>query len=153
MGGLLRQIIAEQRKKADADPAHAIWYNFWFIIRRIDRVVVGSADFKSPPDTAGEVEIGYGLGKAFEHNGYMTETVRAMCDWALQQTGVKHIIAETDLDGLASQRILQRCPVFAVPRKALRFYLCAQAHYVFSQQWPDAVMIGTMVQDKRPVPH
>lgn len=39
----------------------------------------------------------------------MTEAVRAMCDWALKQNGVKHIIAETELDGFASQRILKRC--------------------------------------------
>lgn len=39
----------------------------------------------------------------------MTEAVAAMCNWAMQQTGVQHVIAETDLDGLASQRILQRC--------------------------------------------
>ena len=56
-----------------------------------------------------EVEIGYGLGKEFEHNGYMTEAVQAMCKWALKQENVSHIIAETDIDGFASQRILQRC--------------------------------------------
>ena len=51
-------------------------------IRKSDNVVVGSADFKNVPDEKGQVEIGYGLGKAFEHEGYMTEAVRAMCSWA-----------------------------------------------------------------------
>lgn len=39
----------------------------------------------------------------------MTETVKAMCEWAFKQKGVKSIIAETNLDSLASQRILERC--------------------------------------------
>lgn len=32
----------------------------------------------------------------------MTEAVHAICDWAIKQKSVKHIIAETVLDGLAS---------------------------------------------------
>lgn len=86
-----------------------LWHSFWFLIRKIDRTVVGSADFKGIPNTMQEVEIGYGLGKGFEHNGYMTEAVRAMCKWALEQANVSHIIAETDIAGFASQHILQRC--------------------------------------------
>ena len=39
----------------------------------------------------------------------MTETVAAMCGWALGQEGVKHIIAETLPDNFPSQRILTRC--------------------------------------------
>lgn len=109
MTGIFREIAAGQLKAAQNDSNHYVWHSFWFIIREDDRTAVGSADFKGVPDDNGEVEIGYGLGKAFEHNGYMTEAVQAMCDWAAGQDGVKHIIAETDLDCLASQRILQRC--------------------------------------------
>ena len=39
----------------------------------------------------------------------MTETVQAFCNWALQQERVKHIIAETDIDDVSSQKILIRC--------------------------------------------
>ena len=45
----------------------------------------------------------------FEHKGYMTKAVKLLCDWAKKQSGVKRIIAETDIDGQASQRLLQRC--------------------------------------------
>lgn len=44
-----------------------------------------------------------------EHNGYMTEAVRAMCSWAKEQEGVSCITAETEADGFASQHILKRC--------------------------------------------
>lgn len=109
MKGVFKEIAAGQLELAKNAGENYIWYSFWFMIRKSDNVVVGSADFKNLPDKNGEVEIGYGLGKAFEHCGYMTETVQAMCDWARKQKGVRHIIAETDIDGYASQRILRRC--------------------------------------------
>jgi RimJ/RimL family protein N-acetyltransferase len=109
MEGLFLEIVQKQLQITQNDADHYIWHSFWFLIRKTDRVVVGSADFKDIPNGNKEVEIGYGLGKPFEHNGYMTEAVRAMCDWAMKQEIVSHIIAETDIDGFASQRILQRC--------------------------------------------
>lgn len=39
----------------------------------------------------------------------MTEAVKAMCEWALKQNGVTSVIAETELEVLASQKILERC--------------------------------------------
>ena len=71
--------------------------------------MVGSADFKDLPDSGGLVEIGYGLGREYEGRGYMTEAVCAMCRWAISQDNVRHVTAETDLDGLASQKLLLRC--------------------------------------------
>ncbi len=109
MQRLFLEIVKGQLDKMEKHPNDYLWHSFWFLIRKCDRVVVGSAGFKDIPNTDQEVEIGYGLGKDFEHNGYMTEAVQAMCKWALEQENVFHIIAETAIDGFASQRILQRC--------------------------------------------
>lgn len=109
MEGFFLEIVKGQLKITQEDAENYLWHSFWLIIRKEDNIVVGSADFKDTPDENGEVEIGYGLGKAFEHNGYMTESVNAMCNWAMRQEAVSHVTAQTDLDGFASQRILQRC--------------------------------------------
>ena len=109
MEGLFRQIVAGQLAAAQRDPGHYVWHSFWFLIRKSDRTVVGSADFKDLPDSGGLVEIGYGLGREYEGRGYMTEAVCAMCRWAISQDNVRHVTAETDLDGLASQKLLLRC--------------------------------------------
>ena len=106
------EIIKGQLEITENDPENYLWHSFWLLVRKCDRTVIGSADFKDVPDNTGEVEIGYGLGKEFEHNGFMTEAVKAMCKWALDQKNVTCIIAETGLDGYASQRILQRCGFF-----------------------------------------
>lgn len=109
MEGSFFNIVKGQLKITEMDPDNYLWHSFWLLIRRCDRVVVGSADFKDLPDEKGHTEIGYGLAAQFRHKGYMTEAVAAMCDWALKQDGVSHVIAETDQENLPSQRILKRC--------------------------------------------
>ncbi|EPY2304461.1 GNAT family N-acetyltransferase [Clostridium sporogenes] len=109
MEGFFLEVVKGQYEITQRDPNNYLWHSFFFLVRKEDRVVVGSADFKDIPNENGEVEIGYGLGKEFEHNGYMTEAVKSMCGWALKQNGVTSVIAETDLEGLASQKILKRC--------------------------------------------
>jgi len=91
MEGFFLEVVKGQYEITQKDPNNYLWHSFFFLVRN------------------GEVEIGYGLGKEFEHNGYMTEAVKAMCGWALKQNGVISVIAETDLEGLASQKILKRC--------------------------------------------
>jgi len=103
------EIVKGQLTITENDELNYLFHGFWLIIRKEDRVVVGSADFKALPDANGEVEIGYGLGKKHEHHGYMTEAVQAMCNWAMSQQAITHVIAETENDNIPSQNILTRC--------------------------------------------
>lgn len=109
MAGCFLEVVKGQLDITEKNPSDYLWHSFGFLIRQVDRVIVGSADFKNIPDDKQEVEIGYGLSKEFEKNGYMTEAVQAMCEWALKQEHVAHINAETDKAGFASQHILQHC--------------------------------------------
>jgi ribosomal-protein-alanine N-acetyltransferase len=109
MEGSFLGIVKKQLALIKDDEPNYLFYSFWFIIRREGRVVVGSADFKGRPNKDGELEIGYGLGKKYEHHGYMTETVRAMSQWALGQKTVTSVVAETEKDNIASQNVLMHC--------------------------------------------
>ncbi len=109
MEGIFLDIVKGQLVKTENDDANYLFHTFWFLIRKSDRIVVGAADFKDVPNENGEVEIGYGLGQRFERNGYMTETVKAMCHWAVAQDNISHVIAETYIDSPRSQSILKRC--------------------------------------------
>lgn len=86
-----------------------LWYTYWFIIRKSDRRVVGTLCFKGKPNFDGEVEVGYALGKEFEHKGYMTMALTALIKQVKSLPNVKHIIAETKKDNYASQNLLKRC--------------------------------------------
>lgn len=109
MEGEFLEIVKGQFEKTKKDAANYLYHTFWLLIRKSDRVVIGSANFKDVPNQDNEVEIGYGLGKYYEHNGYMTEAVQAMCNWAMAQNNISHIIAETEIDNLQSQNLLKRC--------------------------------------------
>jgi RimJ/RimL family protein N-acetyltransferase len=107
--GEFLNIINGQIKIIENDPLNYMYHSFWFIIRKNDGIVVGSMDFKNIPDKMKEIEIGYGLGKRYEHNGYMTEAVEKFCEWALMDEKIETIIAETEIDNMASKRVLERC--------------------------------------------
>jgi RimJ/RimL family protein N-acetyltransferase len=79
------------------------------MIRKTDRTVIGLLYFKDMPNELKEVELCYGLGKNYRHNGYMTEAVKAFCNWAILQEGISHIIAETKIENSPSQNILKNC--------------------------------------------
>lgn len=79
----------------------------WMLVHRQEGAIIGTAGFLGPPDQRGEMEIRYAMGRAHRGQGYMTEAVEAICRWALEQPGVRHITAETDLMGRASQRVLE----------------------------------------------
>ena len=120
--GDFRRIVEGQYALAAADPVNHLFHTFWFLILRDGGVVAGSACFKGAADADGRVEIGYGLEKAFEKQGYMTEAVRALCAWAKQQPGVRQLTAETDPDNRASQRVLQRAGFHPAEADATRWW-------------------------------
>lgn len=109
MEGFFLDIVKKQLKVTANDSKNYLWHSFCCLLRKSDNIVVGSAHVKNIPNDKGEVEIGYGLGKEFEHHGYLTEAVSGMCIWALEQDIVLSVIAEMEIDGYASQRILERC--------------------------------------------
>jgi [ribosomal protein S5]-alanine N-acetyltransferase len=55
-----------------------------------------------------KVEIGYVLARSRWGNGYMTEALRAVVDWALQQPGVHRIFATCGVENPASARVLEK---------------------------------------------
>jgi RimJ/RimL family protein N-acetyltransferase len=54
------------------------------------------------------VDIGYVLGRKHWGNGYMTEAVSWLAEWALQQPGVFRVWAVCDTENVASARVLEK---------------------------------------------
>ena len=87
------------------------WYAIWMIELK-DGTHIGELSFKGL-DSDGLAEIGYGISAEYENRGYATEAVSAIIHWAIQQPGVSRIEAETELENLASQRVLEKCGFIA----------------------------------------
>lgn len=86
-------------------PEQHLWFTNWQIVLSSANVSIGSSCFKGDPNDKGEVELGYGINSAYRNQGYMTEAAESLCHWAIKQPGVTSVIAETDKDNPASQRV------------------------------------------------
>ena len=88
------------------------------VVRREDRLAVGSMGFKSPPDATGTVEIGYAVNRSLWGRGYATETVEAIVAWALAQPDVRRVTAECLERNPASARVLEKSGFQGVGRRS-----------------------------------
>ena len=54
------------------------------------------------------VGFGYVIARSHQHKGYATEATLAMIHWAFQQPTIYRVNASTDVDNIASQRVLEK---------------------------------------------
>jgi ribosomal-protein-alanine N-acetyltransferase len=55
-----------------------------------------------------KVGIGYGAAPAYWGKGYVPEATRAIIDWAFQQPSIYRVYATTDVENIASRRVLEK---------------------------------------------
>lgn len=82
------------------------WYAIWMIELK-DGTHIGELCFKGLTEN-GIAEIGYGIAEDYEGCGYATEAVLALTDWALMQSCVMCVMAETEESNIASQKVLNK---------------------------------------------
>lgn len=87
------------------------WYAMWNI-ELMNGTRVGDLNFKGL-DENGVTEIGYVISKEYQGQGYATEAVKAVTEWALQKNNVTAIEAETDVNNIISQKVLAKCGFIA----------------------------------------
>ena len=105
----MQKAYGEMLQGAIEHPDIREFYAMWRIgLRANPEVFIGDVCFKGL-DAQGRVEIGYGVYPQYEKNGYATEAVKAMVNWAIKKPGVNCIEAEAEADNVASLRVLEKC--------------------------------------------
>jgi RimJ/RimL family protein N-acetyltransferase len=94
-----------QRRLFAAHPAEP-GYGGWYIVGAGE--LVGTCGFKGPPDTTGEVEIGYSVIEPRRRLGYASGAVHLLAHRAFADPRVQSVAAETGPAHLASQTVLTR---------------------------------------------
>ncbi len=84
------------------------WYTYWLIVLQAENLGLGVVGFKGAPNPSGDAELGYGISTQYRNQGYMTEAVKGLVDWAFQQTHCRGIVAETLRNNPASQKVLEK---------------------------------------------
>ncbi len=96
-------------------------FGYYRITRAADGPAVGGLGFKGQP-VDGQVEIGYGLAPSARGQGYAAEAVIALVALAWEN-GVSLVLADTDLENVASQKTLVHAGFRRVrTHEALHFY-------------------------------
>jgi RimJ/RimL family protein N-acetyltransferase len=94
--------------KAYEGGVHRPEFGVFVLVRTEDGQAVGGMGFHGVPDEEGRVEIGYDLVEGARGNGYATEALRALADWASAREDVTALFATIDRDNLPSQAVVTR---------------------------------------------
>ncbi|MGH6654931.1 MAG: GNAT family N-acetyltransferase [Actinocrinis sp.] len=91
--------------QAEHDPGP---FGVYRIVPLTHGLTIGTAGFYGPPDASGEVTIGYGMVDAEWGKGYGTEAVAGLIEVCRTHGGVTTVNADTELDNIGSQRVLEK---------------------------------------------
>ncbi len=77
----------------------------WVIERREDNQLMGMLIARVDAE---KWELGFVLARRYWNQGYMTEAVKAVLDWALRRGNIHRVWAVCDIDNLASARVMEK---------------------------------------------
>jgi ribosomal-protein-alanine N-acetyltransferase len=84
------------------------WYTNWEIVCKSINTAIGSVGFGGYPDDYGQTSVGYVIHEQHRNNGYVTEALVCLLQWGFSFSVLKNVIADTAIDNIASQKVLQR---------------------------------------------
>lgn len=87
------------------------WWVWYALLRRGSQQAgprIASGGFLGPPNTAGEVEIGYSVHPDWRSQGLATELVGELVKYAFEDVRVRRIIAHTTRQNPGSCKVLER---------------------------------------------
>ena len=103
----VKQAYSEKLEGVKADPEHAVWHTEWIICRKEDGAAVGGVGFSGVPQNK-TVEISFFIDAPYRGNGYASEALKAMCEWAFMQPDAYFIRAAAEEGNTAALRVLSK---------------------------------------------
>lgn len=79
----------------------------WAVLSKENQEIIGSCGFARPHGTK-EIELGYLFARKFWGRGFATEAAKACLRYGFEQLKFDEIIALTDLENAASQKVLEK---------------------------------------------
>jgi RimJ/RimL family protein N-acetyltransferase len=100
---VIQWVLKAQERLSSAEP-----WQLYYMVLRTSHTVVGTCGFKGPPDSSGNVEVGYSVVAEFRGAGLATEAVRNMIATAFEH-GALGVAAETYPSLVPSLRVMIKC--------------------------------------------
>ena len=83
------------------------WFQFALRLRDSD-TLIGDVALRTTEQDPPEVELGFSLASAHQHNGYAAEAVAVVIDFAFEKLAISRIFSITDHRNLRARRLLER---------------------------------------------
>jgi len=96
-------------KRLEMNPDSVGWWHWYFVLGGDSPTLIGVGGFGGLPDDEGTVVMGYSLLDRFHRQGYGTEAVAALLEWAFADERTQRIVADTFPELLASIGVLRKC--------------------------------------------
>jgi ribosomal-protein-alanine N-acetyltransferase len=118
------------------------WYTNWEVVLKSINTTIGGIGFGGYPDDFGETSVGYVMDEKHRCNGYATEAVLALSQWGFSYSILKSIIADTEVNNLASQQVLVKAgfKIFG-NEKPLHYYRLTKPAKIALLQKPKYVSV------------
>jgi RimJ/RimL family protein N-acetyltransferase len=94
------RFLTNQLERMRSRPSGRSWC-IRAIVRDEDDTVIGHSGFHGPPEDVGRAEIGYNILEPYRRNGYATEAVQSLVDWA-RRDGERVVYASISPSNFAS---------------------------------------------------
>ncbi|MBP2446869.1 GNAT family N-acetyltransferase [Rhizobium leguminosarum] len=97
--------VLEMLARIAAEVGAAFAPSAWMMVEEGE--IVGLCSIIRPPEN-GEIHIGYGIAPSRERRGYVTRAIAQLLEWARKDPRVTLVSADTGVENIASQRVLER---------------------------------------------
>jgi len=77
----------------------------WILTLKESKFVIGMAELRIDGNKA---DVGYVLSRPFWGQGYMTEALRSIVEWGINQSSIYRVWAVCDIENKASARVLEK---------------------------------------------
>jgi len=112
------------------------------LIRRSDGALLGGITLDNMQGGVAQYcTVGYWMGKAYAHQGYMSEALSASVDYAFNQLDLSRIQAGCLEENAISRRLLEK--------SGFKYEGVAQAYLLIAGRWRDHVIYAKLRHDRR----
>jgi RimJ/RimL family protein N-acetyltransferase len=84
------------------------WFTNWEVVLKEKNTSIGGIGLTGMPDDQGQVMVGYGMDNTYHNQGFASESLQAIIQWVFENPQARSLIAETNEDNIASQKVLTK---------------------------------------------
>lgn len=82
-------------------------WTIWYVVHQADGAVIGIVAFKGLP-IDGRTDVGYSIVGSYQRQGYATEAVQSIVEWAFADERVERVVGETMPGLVPSIKVMER---------------------------------------------